>query len=292
MERNILLVVPKEKRGFFYPLKGPWEIVSEEEILSRLKERRKQGKDRVFLSIIGPEEFRKRVKDLLSGVPSPEVVFYEEDPFPALLSALSEGPPPDEIESRSMELIRELIDLSPFPPEAHPLILRLVHASGDPELVKTLILSREGVETGVSLLREGAWVVCDVEMVAAGIDRRRLAALGGRVLCAVREAGAPPPGYTRTAWGMERLLREHPEVGIVVVGNAPTALLSALRVLTEKPRRVLVVGFPVGFVRAAEAKLLLAQSPFPHLTNYGSRGGSGLAAAALNALLRLAHETA
>jgi len=294
MKVSVLWVVESSIKRFFPPSKGNFQVLEEDEFRQRLAALDPAGDGLLLVGTAGSESFRRRIRE---GVrPHGRTVILWEEASPDLrreaLTLLEKDPAPGEIESLSMATISSLIRLSSFPEEAHPLILRLIHASGDPDLAETLVLHPRAVGVATSLLREGKSVVVDVEMVASGVNRRRLEELGGRLFCAVAEGGHPPPGHTRTAYGMEKLLREHPEIGVVAVGNAPTALLAALRVLEESPRPVMVIGFPVGFVRAAEAKLVLIRSSLPHLTNYGSRGGSALAAAAVNALLRMAHGAA
>ncbi len=285
-------MVDSSIKELFPALKGPFEVVEEAELEGRLEQARRQGLKRVWVVPLGSKSLRERVKARLSGGKEPEILLAEDQPerFTEEALALLEGPPsPRKIEPLSFEIVRSLVDLSSFSEEVHPLVLRLIHASGDPEFLRTLVIHPEAVRTGLALLKEGCEVVVDVEMVAAGVDRKRLSALGGRLLCGVAQGRNPPPGQTRTAYGLEKTLAENPGVGVVAVGNAPTALLAAIRWLRENPRPVLVIGFPVGFVRAAEAKLLLTRQPYPYLTNYGPRGGSALAAAALNALIRMAH---
>ena len=271
VERNIRALPPE--------LKGRFLAVPPEELSARLEELSRRGVRRVHLALLvsRPPSFEVP--------PGMEVLSTKE-----ALSALEGPPAPGEIEAESFRIIRETCDLSRFPEPLKPLVLRLIHAAGFPELSESLLFHPDFLETALSALREGRAILTDVEMVRAGIDRGLCEALGVEVYCALSEGGSPPPGLTRTAWGLKRALTERPGVGIVAVGNAPTALLSALKVLEGASRRVAVIGFPVGFVRAAEAKLLLAESSLPHLTNLGGFGGSALAAAAVNALLRLAHE--
>ncbi len=285
-------MVDSSIKELFPPLKGPFEILEETELAVRLQQARATGIRRLWVALLGPESFRERLRARLRMIQEPEIILAEDQPglfTQEALGILAYAPSPEEIEPRSFEIIKALVDLSSFPEEVHPLVLRLIHTSGDPDFLRTLVIHPEAVRTGLALLKEGCEVVVDVEMVAAGVNRNRLSALGGRLLCAVTQGRNPPPGQTRTAYGLEKILAENPGVGVVAVGNAPTALLAAIRWLRENPRPVLVIGFPVGFVRAAEAKLLLIRQPYPYITNYGPRGGSALAAAALNALIRMAH---
>lgn len=196
---------------------------------------------------------------------------------------------PTEITRRSFEIIAAEANLAALPPDIAPLAARMVHASGMPDLVADLAFSEAAGEHGRKALADGAAIVCDVRMVAAGLTAGRL---DGRnsLHVALDQRGAAElarsSGQTRAAAGIE-LLAEKLTGAIVVIGNAPTALFRLLELVAEgaaKPR--LVLGFPVGFVGAAEAKAELARNRhgIPFVTLHGRRGGSAIAAAALNAL--------
>ncbi len=181
-----------------------------------------------------------------------------------------------------------------LPPDQHPLMRRAIHSTADFELAHTLRFHPQAIERGVATLRAGAAVVSDVRMVAVGIDRRRLHALGGRVLCQVAEQAtadeARTTGATRSAAGVRLALREAREGAIVVIGNAPTALREVLRqVDAGTSRPALIIGVPVGFVDAAESKAaLMERDSVPWIAVAGRKGGSPVAAALINALLHLA----
>lgn len=179
-------------------------------------------------------------------------------------------------------------------PDQHLLVRRAIHSTADFELAHALRFHPQAIERGVAALQVGAAVVSDVRMVAVGIDRRRLHALGGRVLCQVAEQAtadeARTTGATRSAAGVRLALREAREGAIVVIGNAPTALREVLRqVDAGTSRPALIIGVPVGFVDAAESKAaLMDRNSVPWIAVAGRKGGSPVAAALINALLHLA----
>ena len=179
------------------------------------------------------------------------------------------------IEAESYRILAERVDLSRFGPLAAAVVARVIHASADLEYADTMVVDEAAAEAGVSALRRGAPVVVDVEMVRHGIT-------GVEARCYLPSQA--PPGSTRAAAGMALAAREHPEGAVVVVGCAPTAL----DVVPELFSPALVIGMPVGFVGAAESKERLRAGGLPSISNVGEKGGSAVAAAALNALVRLA----
>ncbi|MGH2780176.1 MAG: precorrin-8X methylmutase [Thermoleophilaceae bacterium] len=190
------------------------------------------------------------------------------------------------IEIESYRRLRELVDLSHLPPLSRAVTERIIHASADLDYVHELVLDEAALAAGIRALRAGAPLVADVEMVAAGIT-------GTPTLCALRDprtaALAAQRGLTRSAAGIHVAL-EHAGPGAVwVVGCAPTALFALVE---ADARAALVVGLPVGFVGAVESKEALLGSGLPALTNRSRKGGSAVAAAAANALLRHAKEEA
>lgn len=200
--------------------------------------------------------------------------------------------PPEEIERRSFALVERLAPSLPEDPAERRVVMRLVHATGDPELAASVRMSPGAVAAGVASLRVGRPIFVDVGMALAGVSHQIAAGLGCRVSClldlpGVRERAARA-GITRAA---AAVLAAGPDLtgAVVAIGNAPTALLALLDLVdagVSSP--ALIVGVPVGFVNAAEAKKELMARRVPHVTVLGTRGGSPLAAAAVNALLRLA----
>ena len=191
---------------------------------------------------------------------------------------------PAEILRRSFEIVRAETDLSSLPPDVAEVAERLVHACGMPDIVADLRWSDGAAAKARSALAAGAPVICDSRMVAAGISRAR-----GDVLCMLGlpnvGAMASERGTTRSAAQVE-LWKPFLSGSIVVVGNAPTALFRLLEVLTEDTGRepAAILAFPVGFVGAAESKQALIDRDVSYMTVLGRRGGSAMAAAAVNAL--------
>ncbi len=205
------------------------------------------------------------------------------------------GLPPAEIEELSQRRITELIPNGAADDAPWAITRRMVYAAGDPALAPLVRIHPQAVDTAVATLRAGEPVLTDVQMVDVALERRRLVQLGVQTRCAIlatRTArAAPRPGMTRAAAGMIALA-DGLVGGIVVVGNAPTALLALLDLVDAgRARPAVIIGTPVGFVAAAEAKAELAARATPLITVEGSRGGSAIAAAAANALLRLACPT-
>jgi precorrin-8X/cobalt-precorrin-8 methylmutase len=196
---------------------------------------------------------------------------------------------PAAIYRRSFELIREETDLSRFPPEFHAIALRLVHAVADPSILADLVWSAGAATAGQTALAGGAPVLVDAQMVAHGIIRAGLPARNV-VICLLDDpavlALSRQRKTTRSAAALE-LWVPLLEGAVVAIGNAPTALFRLLELIEEEAARpALVLGFPVGFVGAAESKAALAanRSGIAYIALAGRRGGSALAAAAVNAL--------
>jgi precorrin-8X/cobalt-precorrin-8 methylmutase len=196
---------------------------------------------------------------------------------------------PVAIYRRSFDLIREEADFSRLPKELHPIALRLVHAIADPTILADLVWSDGAVAAGQVALARGAPVLVDAQMVAYGIIRARLPA-GNAVTCLLDDpavlALSRQRKTTRSAAALE-LWVPLLDGAIVAIGNAPTALFRLLELIEDgAPLPALVLGFPVGFVGAAESKAALAANRLgiAYLALAGRRGGSALAAAAVNAL--------
>ena len=192
---------------------------------------------------------------------------------------------PAAIYRRSFALIRRQVNLKSIPRGLHPLALRLVHANGEPESLKDLRWSEDAVERARAAFASEAPVFVDSEMVAAGIRRR------DRVRCVLNDRRVPrlarELGTTRSAAAVE-LWRRNLKGAVVAIGNAPTALFHLLEVIAGgAPGPAIILGFPVGFVGAAESKQALADNRLglAYVTMLGRRGGSALAAAAVNALM-------
>ena len=187
------------------------------------------------------------------------------------------------IETESYRILETRVDLSHLDPGPRAIVERVIHASADPEYAASTVVDVAAVDAGVHALRAGTPVLCDVEMVRSGIR-------GVATECLLSDRGsADPDGPTRAALGMRAAAVEHPTGAVLVVGCAPTALDEVLDLATRGQfEPALVIGLPVGFVGAAESKARLRASGLPAISNIGEKGGSAVAAAAVNALVRLA----
>jgi precorrin-8X/cobalt-precorrin-8 methylmutase len=185
------------------------------------------------------------------------------------------------IEAESYRILAERVDLGRFGPLAAAVVARVIHASADLDYADTMVLDEAAVGAGVVALAGGAPVVVDVEMVRHGIS-----AVDAR--CYLPTSAAAGATTTRSAAGIAQAAERHPQGAVVVIGCAPTALDEVVRLYEAgRFRPALVVGLPVGFVGAAESKARLRASGLPAISNVGEKGGSAVAAAAANALLRL-----
>jgi len=194
-----------------------------------------------------------------------------------------------EIYRRSFATIRAEADLAGLDPVLERVVVRMIHACGMVDLADDVAASAGFGEAGARALRDGAPILCDTSMVASGVTRARLPA-DNEVVCTLSDARVPglaaDMGTTRTAAALE-LWRERLGGAVVVVGNAPTALFRLLELVDEGVAApAAVIGVPVGFIGAAESKLALAEQGggLEFVVVHGRRGGSAIAAAAINAL--------
>jgi precorrin-8X/cobalt-precorrin-8 methylmutase len=201
---------------------------------------------------------------------------------------------PAEIYRRSFATIAAEADFSEMPSDVAAVATRLIHACGMVDLVEDLAWTPDVVSAGRTALAAGATILTDAQMVASGIMATRLPA-SNRVLCALSDPAVPALAArhetTRSAAALDLWL-PHLAGAIVSIGNAPTALFRLLELLDAgAPRPAVILGFPVGFVGAAESKAELAANPrgIPFITVRGRRGGSAMASAAVNALAIGAH---
>jgi precorrin-8X/cobalt-precorrin-8 methylmutase len=194
-----------------------------------------------------------------------------------------------EIYRNSFAIIRAEARLDNIPADLEKLAVRVIHACGMVEVIEDLRFSPGAGKAGRDALAAGAPILCDARMVSEGITRTRLPA-NNQIICTLHDEGvremAVDVGNTRSAVALE-LWRPHLEGSVVVIGNAPTALFYLLEMLDAgAPKPALILGFPVGFVGAAESKAMLAADGrgVPFVIMQGRRGGSAMAVAALNAL--------
>jgi precorrin-8X/cobalt-precorrin-8 methylmutase len=198
---------------------------------------------------------------------------------------------PLDIEAESFRIIEAELGPTAFSPDQFAVARRCIHATGDFSFAENLRFHPEAVEAGLRAIRAGRNILVDVSMAASGISKKLLAKFGGRIICRVADAetAARAAGgmMTRSEAAVELAAGEN--IGIAVAGNAPTALLKIMDLIASgcfAPD--LVIGVPVGFVNAAESKAILASKPYPFITALGRKGGTPVAVAAVNALLRLA----
>jgi precorrin-8X/cobalt-precorrin-8 methylmutase len=192
-----------------------------------------------------------------------------------------------EIYRRSFATIRAEADLTGLDDDTAQVVVRMIHGCGMVDLAADVQTSPGVVAAARGALRAGAPILCDAQMVAAGITRSRLPA-DNEIVCALGDPDVPERarriGNTRTAAAVE-LWGDRLAGAVVAIGNAPTALFHLLDLLDAgAPRPAAILGLPVGFIGAAESKVALAESGHPFLVVHGRRGGSALAVSAVNAI--------
>ncbi|GAV26423.1 precorrin-8X methylmutase [Carboxydothermus islandicus] len=190
---------------------------------------------------------------------------------------------PQEIEQKSFAIIESLTGLSNTPEDQ--VIKRAIHASGDPEIRKDFRFHPAAITQGLAALKNKSLIITDVEMVRAGIT-----GYAGEVVCAIHEEAVKRKALenkvTRAYQAMMEL-KEQMDGSVIAIGNAPTALLAVIELIKTGVEPALVVGVPVGFVGAKESKELLLTCEVPYITLLGTKGGSTIAAAIVNALIKL-----
>ena len=198
---------------------------------------------------------------------------------------------PDEIEKRSFEIIQSELP-GPLDPVLAPVIIRVIHTTADFEFAETLKFSNGVIGLAADALRRGVPIISDTNMVKAGVDKTRLKAMGGDIHCYIHDEdvaeAARRGGATRARAAVDKAAEMKKPV-ILAIGNAPTALLRVCELIeTGSFTPELVIGVPVGFVNVVESKEALMRSGVPYITARGRKGGSNVAAAICNALLRIA----
>jgi precorrin-8X/cobalt-precorrin-8 methylmutase len=186
------------------------------------------------------------------------------------------------IEAESYRIIRRTVDTSGLPPRCRDVAERIIHTTADPAWLTDLVLDEAALTAGAEALAAGVPLVTDVSMVAAGVSAYPSICLVGSPAAAELAAA---DGLTRSAAAVRLAAHVAPDGAVWAVGNAPTALTELLALAAAgRVRPALVVGLPVGYVGAAEAKAALRGTDLPQLSNVSARGGSAVAAAAVNAL--------
>ncbi|MBW1635642.1 MAG: precorrin-8X methylmutase [Deltaproteobacteria bacterium] len=198
---------------------------------------------------------------------------------------------PLEIEAESFRIISEEVGKTDLDEQTFKVVQRVIHATGDFSFLESMRFSPGAIDAGIRAIREGKNILTDVNMAAAGISKTLLGKWGGRVFCKVadQEVAERAKAEHKTRSEIAIALGLQQNIGIVAIGNAPTALVQSIKILKEDKNSPapLVVGVPVGFVNAAESKELLTEENSCYITNLGRKGGSPVAAAIVNALLRL-----
>ena len=199
----------------------------------------------------------------------------------------------EQIEEKSFKIIDSEIGPTHFTEQEYVIVRRVIHATGDFDFAQNMKFHPHAIAAGMEALKKGKNILVDVRMVEAGIKKKALARLGCTTVCLIDSdevaEKAREEKKTRSETAMQMGLTE--DVGIVVIGNAPTALLKVIEIVqnahTGAPVPELIIGVPVGFVNAVESKDELAALDHPFITSSGRKGGSSIAAAIVNALLGL-----
>ena len=200
------------------------------------------------------------------------------------------------IEDESMEIIEHEVGSHPYNDMEWPIVRRVIHATADFDFAgkNKIIFHKDAITSGISALKNNCNIIVDVNGVIGGLNKQNPKDFGNNIICNISDSGlaerAKQENKTRAQMSM-RVAAFEMDGGIVVVGNAPTALLEVIKMIREgvtKP--ALVIGIPVGFVSAAESKEELQTIDVPFITNVGRKGGSSCAASIVNALFKLLRE--
>ena len=197
------------------------------------------------------------------------------------------------IEDESMQIIENEIGSHPYNEQEWPIVRRVIHSTADFDFARDnkIIFHRDAIKNGLDALQNGASIIVDVNGIIGLMNKQNPKNFGNDVICNISVPSimdaAKKEGKTRAQMSM-RVAKEDMNGGIVVIGNAPTALLEVMEMIREGiTRPALVIGIPVGFVSAVESKDELSKMDFPFITNQGRKGGSPCAAAIVNALYKL-----
>ncbi|TYR80618.1 precorrin-8X methylmutase [Priestia megaterium] len=201
---------------------------------------------------------------------------------------------PQQIEGKSFEVIDAEVGEHSYTAEQYPVVQRVIHASADFELGKSLVFHPDAIQAGIRSIKSGRNVVADVQMIQSGANKTRIEKHGGQLNVYISDPDviqeAKRLNTTRAIISMRKAIKET-EGGIYAIGNAPTALLELIRLIKEgEAKPDLIIGLPVGFISAAESKEELAKLDVPFITNIGRKGGSTVTVAALNAITILAEQ--
>jgi len=199
---------------------------------------------------------------------------------------------PEQIEDESMRIIEREAGPHQFKGQEWAVARRIIHATADFDFIHSLRIHREAVSAGMAAIRRGCTLYTDTAMLAAGIDGAVTGLTACSILCCIGDADvrrqSAETGETRSACALRKAAPQL-DHGIIAIGNAPTALQEALVLVRNNSLRpALIIGLPVGFVGAVEAKKMLSREAVPFITNLSRRGGTAAAAAVIHALIRLA----
>ena len=196
---------------------------------------------------------------------------------------------PMDIETKSFEIVTELLGDRVLDPENEAVIKRVIHTTADFDYAENLCFSEHAVTRGIEALRSGCDIVTDTQMAKSGVNRTVLARLGGEVHCFMSDpdvaAEAKDRGVARAFVSMERAASLQ-KTCVFAIGNAPTALISLYElIMAGRLVPALVIGVPVGFVNVVESKEQIMTAPVPYIVSRGRKGGSNVAAAICNAMI-------
>ena len=201
------------------------------------------------------------------------------------------------IEDESMEIIEREVGSHPYNDMEWLIVRRVIHATADFDFAgkNKIVFHKDAITSGISALKDGCSIITDVNGVIGGLNKQNPKDFGNNIICNISDSGlaerAKQENKTRAQMSM-RLASLEMDGGIVIVGNAPTALLEVIKMIREGVTLpALVVGIPVGFVSAAESKEDLQTVDVPFITNIGRKGGSSCAASVVNALYKLLRES-
>jgi len=201
---------------------------------------------------------------------------------------------PDEIERSSFQIIDQEAGTHHFTGQQWSIVRRMIHTTADFEFKEMVRFHPHAVSAGIEAIRNGKMIITDTNMARVGVRKKEVETYGGRVKCYMDDPlirkKAKAEGTTRAKAAVDAAVPEMKD-GIYVVGNAPTALLRLIELVSaKKARPALIIGLPVGFVNAAESKAALMEIDYPYISNVGRKGGSNLAASVVNALAIMANE--
>ncbi len=311
-EANNLEIIGKLLHDAIHPncngncVKAAYLQFSDPDLMEAIIDSVRQGSSKIiihpyFLSIGNhvTEDIPALIEKAKSSFPEVEFVYTDplgihEKMVHVILERIhsANGMGPKDIEKKSFDIISGEIDLSDVPTEQAPVIKRVIHATADFEFKRSLLFHPEAIRKGIEAIRKGMDILVDIEMVRSGISKKLLRPWGGKTLCYISKPEvvslSTKTKKTRAEIAIEYGLKEN--IGILIIGNAPTALLKVIEIFNspsapkEKP---LVIGVPVGFVNALESKALLSVQNFPFITNLSRKGGTPVAVAIANALLKM-----